>query len=78
MLTDESKMAFGRYEGYLLKNVPAWYLLKLFKDMDSSRPLYVYIEANLERLKKEKREADKAYFSKRNALKKQGDEYKYK
>lgn len=52
-LTDDSKMWFGKYEGFRLEDVPAWYLLGLYERNKCGPRLREYIEDNMQVLKKE-------------------------
>ena len=58
MLTDESKMPFGKYAGQKLANVPASYLLWLYNENKCYGELKSYIKENLQVLQTEiKRDA---------------------
>lgn len=52
-MNDNSIMPFGKYKGQPLINVPADYLLWLYKQMSIPGDLKKYIQDNLEVLKKE-------------------------
>jgi uncharacterized protein (DUF3820 family) len=60
MLTDESLMPFGKHKGQKMANVDAGYLLFLYNQNVRTRTygamsdVMVYINDNLEALKKEK------------------------
>ena len=53
MLTDESLMPFGKFKGKRLANVPARYLLYLYRESIVYGDLKAYIEDNFEVLEKE-------------------------
>lgn len=50
---DNSKMPFGKYEGYKLANVPPEYLIYIFENGYCFGALKDYIERNKETLEKE-------------------------
>jgi len=53
MLTDESLMPWGIYEGKKMIEVPADYLLWLYRDNKCDRQVKEYIEENMQVLEKE-------------------------
>ena len=57
-LKDESRMPWGKYKGYLMKNVPASYFhffwtQKDFKNRTDTNNVAAYINENLNALKEE-------------------------
>lgn len=53
-MTDESLMPFGKYKGKAMANVPAYYLLWVWENVNPLRdPLKTYIETNLDVIKEE-------------------------
>jgi uncharacterized protein (DUF3820 family) len=52
-MTDNSIMPFGKHQGEKLANVPAKYLLWLYKENKCYGELKKYIEENMEVLKTE-------------------------
>ncbi len=62
-LTDNSPMPFGRYKGKALVNVPASYLLVIYRQ--GIHPLYndvkAYIEENMTVLQAEEMKANSVY-----------------
>lgn len=59
-LTDQSKMAFGKYKDYKLANVPPDYLLWIYDNYDLKPELKAYIDDNRAGLKQEVKLAQKA------------------
>lgn len=57
-LTDESIMAFGKYKGQKLANLPASYLLWLYDQGVSNVDLRNYIKDNLRALQIEANDAE--------------------
>jgi uncharacterized protein (DUF3820 family) len=55
-ITDESEMAFGKYQGEQIGNVPAAYLLYLY-DKNRAGRYKEYIEENMKMLQDEEEEA---------------------
>lgn len=53
MLTDESPMPFGKYQGREMANVPADYLIWLYENNKCNRAVKDYIEDNLDVLQYE-------------------------
>ena len=53
ILNDESPMPWGKYKGDKMENVPASYLLWLYKNQKCSIDVKEYIVDNLDVLKKE-------------------------
>lgn len=55
MLTDESRMPFGKYKGEKMANVPAEYLMWLYENQtgEGKSDLKDYIEDNLDVIKVE-------------------------
>lgn len=49
-LTDESIMTFGKFKDQKLANIPSWWLLWWYNE---NKPLFDYIEDNMEVLEKE-------------------------
>ena len=56
MMDDNSIMPWGKYKGYKLANVPAWYLLWLADEKNIVGHLKNYIEENRDILEQEKRD----------------------
>lgn len=54
-MNDDSIIQFGKYKGYKLANIPAWWLLWYY---DQNKPLMDYIEENRELLEQEKAKQD--------------------
>jgi len=52
-LTDESEMPYGKYEGWLMKDVPASYLLWLNDNTKTSPSVQAYIDDNWEGLEQD-------------------------
>ena len=63
MLYDDSPMPYGKYKGHMMENVPAEYLLRLYRKNKCDGPLKDYIEDNLDvlRMEVEKQEKDILY-----------------
>lgn len=53
ILTDESPMPFGKFQGDKMANVPASYLLWIFKENKCADLVAQYIEDNMDVLKQE-------------------------
>jgi len=53
VLTDESPMPFGKYEGKSMADVPATYLMWILDNDKCSPSVKAYIEDNMEALKLE-------------------------
>ena len=53
MLTDESRMPWGKYKGEKMANVPGSYLLWLYENNKCDRETRDYIEDNLDAIKSE-------------------------
>lgn len=53
VLTDKSPMPWGKHKGTAMANVPANYLIWCYENNKCDGPVKVYIEDNLELLKKE-------------------------
>lgn len=58
-MTDNSIMPFGKHQGEKLANVPAKYLLWLYKENKCYGELKKYIEENMDVLKSEVEQAKK-------------------
>jgi len=53
MIRDDSKMPYGKYEGDLMINVPAHYLIWLYENKRCRDDVKSYIYDNLDVLRKE-------------------------
>lgn len=53
---DNTVLKFGKYQGFKLRNVPAYYLLFLFDNNKSFGALHDYIKENEEHLRLEKKQ----------------------
>jgi uncharacterized protein (DUF3820 family) len=66
-MTDKDLMPFGKHKGTAMANVPAYYLLWIFKEhynnscTDSSTELCKYIHENLDVLKSEVKRTNQFY-----------------
>lgn len=54
-LTDNSLMPFGQYQGEKMANIPASYLVWLYKEGVTDRAVKEYIEENMDALEAELR-----------------------
>ena len=52
-MKDTDPMPYGKHQGIAMANVPAEYLLWLYKEKKASKPVKQYIEDNMDVLKKE-------------------------
>ena len=57
-LADQDEMPFGKYEGWLMKDVPAKYLLWISDNGKTTAPVQEYINANFELLDQEAEEEE--------------------
>jgi len=57
-LTDDSEMPFGKYEGWLMKDVPAKYLLWISDKGKTTAPVQAYINEHFEQLDDEAEEEE--------------------
>lgn len=53
MLTDESRMPFGKYKGEKMANVPASYLLWLYENDKCNKEVKEYVLDNLDVIKEQ-------------------------
>jgi len=53
VLTDKSLMPFGKYQGKPMEDVPADYLMWLYDNDKYSEQVKVYIEDNMDVIKKQ-------------------------
>jgi len=53
VLTDESLMPFGKYQGKPMEDVPADYLMWLYDNEKCSEQVKAYIEDNMDVIKKQ-------------------------
>lgn len=53
ILTDESQMPYGKYQGIKMEKVPAPYLIWLYENKKCTPLVSQYIESNMETLKLE-------------------------
>lgn len=60
-ITDNSLMPYGKYKGKKMANIPASYLLWIYRNDKLFKALEVYVEENMDALEKEEKEE----FSKR-------------
>lgn len=60
-ITDNSLMPYGKYKGKKMANIPASYLLWMYRNDKLFKALEVYVEENMDALEKEEKEE----FSKR-------------
>ena len=60
-ITDNSLMPYGKYKGKKMANIPASYLLWMYRNDKLFKALEVYVEENMDVLEKEEKEE----FSKR-------------
>lgn len=57
--TDDDIIPFGKFKGVKMCNIPAWYLLSLYKLPQCDRKVWIYISDNLDVLRKEVIDAKK-------------------
>ena len=60
-IMDNSLMPYGKYKGKKMANIPASYLLWMYRNDKLFKALEVYVEENMDALEKEEKEE----FSKR-------------
>ena len=58
MMTDESLMPYGKYQGEKLANIPAGYLIWMYDNDKLIGSLKKYVEENMAALEKEKYKKD--------------------
>lgn len=58
-MTDQTPMPYGKYQGQLMGNVPAKYLLWLHENDKCTHPVKKYIEENMDALRKEEEQPDR-------------------
>lgn len=55
-ITDNSLMPYGKYKGKKMANIPASYLLWMYRNDKLFKALEVYVEENMDALEKEEKE----------------------
>lgn len=55
-ITDNSLMPYGKYKGKKMANIPASYLLWMYRNDKLFKALEVYVEENMDVLEKEEKE----------------------
>lgn len=55
-ITDSSLMPYGKYKGKKMANIPASYLLWMYRNDKLFKALEVYVEENMDALEKEEKE----------------------
>lgn len=55
-ITDSSLMPYGKYKGKKMANIPASYLLWMYRNDKLFKSLEVYVEENMNALEKEEKE----------------------
>lgn len=55
-ITDNSLMPYGKYKGKKMANLPASYLLWMYRKDKLFKALEVYVEENMDALEKEEKE----------------------
>lgn len=55
-ITDNSLMPYGKYKGKKMANMPASYLLWMYRNDKLFKALEVYVEENMDALEKEEKE----------------------
>lgn len=55
-ITDNSLMPYGKYKGKKMANLPASYLLWMYRNDKLFKALEVYVEENMDALEKEEKE----------------------
>ncbi len=53
MLSDTDPMPYGKFKGIPMGNVPAWYLLWLYKVHRTTTDVRIYVLTNMDILQKE-------------------------
>lgn len=61
VLTDECLMPTGKYKGYKMEDVPAWYLLWLYDQKMCPQNVKDYIDDNRQVLEMQSAESNKQY-----------------